>query len=217
MERSKKTRLGLLAVAVLATVLYLSISEAGQPPPRLIVIGDSLSASLESWPEELRRLASGTWNIQVMAQNGRTIRDFSIPRDLWTPGNVNETVVYMLGTNDMLQRNDIMHAKYRLRNHLSFLLDRHFNVLLVIPPQLDPRAFSPDATLSDVQAWNRSIKEHRQLFETFRGTHPNLRVYDLEEVWDSVATYDGIHPEVPLSQEIALRLNWCLWMNFMQD
>ena len=173
MDSSKTIRLGLLVFAVLVLVFVFSVADAGHDEPRLIVIGDSMSTTHESWPNFLRYLAP-RWNIHLMAQNGRTIRDFSLPRDLWTPGDRNETVIYFLGTNDMLQRNDIGHARYRLRSHISFLLDRNFKVLLIVPPYLG--AFQ--------ESHGRWMEEHRELIKGFRGTHPNLWVYDMEQVWD---------------------------------
>lgn len=191
-----------LACALLVAALCLSLAYAGNDEPRLIIIGDSLSTTHESWPSYLRGLAP-RWNIQVMAQNGRSIRDFSLPRDLWTPGGRDETVIYFLGVNDILQRNDIMHATYRLKDHITFLLQRNFNVLLIVPPHLH---YKPEL-------FDKSTEEHRELMESFRGTHPNLWVYDMDHVWDPEQTYDGIHPKPGLSYEIALVINMVLSMN----
>lgn len=187
---------------MLVALLYLSIADAGFDEPRLIIIGDSISTTHESWPNYLRQIAP-RWNIQVMAQNGRTIRDFSIPRDLWTAGDRNETVIYFLGCNDIMQRSDIMHARYRLKNHISFLLDRNFKVLLIVPPTLG----------IDQNVYGKSTREHRELVESFRFTHPNLWVYDMDEVWDNEQTYDNIHPRSTLSFEIALIINMVLAAN----
>ena len=163
---------------------------------------DSLSTTLNSWPNHLRRIAP-RWNIHVMAQNGRTIRDFSIPRDLWTAGDKHETVVYFLGANDMLQRNHVFHAKARLMTHLDFLLDRNFKVLLIVPPRFNV----------DQEMFAKSIEEHRAMIESCRGTRENLWVYDMEEIWDSSQTPDGVHPTSTLSYEMALIINYVLGMN----
>ena len=202
MGTSNRKHVGLLIGVIFVALGYFLVADAGHDEPRLIVLGDSLSTTHESWPNYLRQLAP-RWNIQVMAQNGRTIRDFSIPRDLWTPGDRNETVIYILGCNDILQRNDIMHATYRLKNHLSFLLDRNFKVVLIIPPRLE----------IDQKQYGQSIEEHRSLFESFRGTRENLWVYDLDNVWDTSLTYDGIHPTPALAYEIALVINMVLATN----
>jgi hypothetical protein len=150
----------------------------------------------------LRRIAP-RWNIQVMAQNGRTIRDFSMPRDLWTPGDRNETVVYFLGGNDILQRNHVAHAKYRLQTHLNFLLERNFKVLLIVPP-----TFSLDREM-----FAETNEQHRAMVESCRGSHPNLWVYDIDNVWDTSQTPDNVHPTPTLSYEIALVINMVLGMN----
>ena len=187
-------------VAVIST--YPLTATAEHHEPRLIVIGDSLSTTLNSWPNHLRRLAP-RWNIHVMAQNGRTIRDFSIPRDLWTKGDKNETVVYFLGGNDMLQRNHVFHAKARLLSHLDFLLDRNFKVLLIVPPRFDV----------DQELFGESIEEHRAMIEACRGTRENLWVYDMDQIWDASQTPDGVHPTSTLSYEMALVINFVLGSN----
>jgi hypothetical protein len=190
-----------LALLVVAAVFYY-VAVAGHGKPRLIVIGDSLSSGHESWPVYLHEMAP-RWNVQVMAQNGRTIRDFSIPRDLWTSGNSNEAVIYFLGGNDILQTNDIGFAKYRLQTHINFLLERNFKVLLIVPPTLG----------LDEGMFGKTNKEHRELVESYRGTRPNLWVYDIDNVWDQSETSDGCHPTASLSYEIALAMNYVLAMN----
>ncbi len=203
MVASAKTQWGILLAIVLVLLVYLSVARAEHHEPRLIIFGDSLSTTLKSWPNQLRRIAP-RWNIHLMAQNGRTIRDFSIPRDLWTKGDRNETVIYFLGGNDILQRNDIGHAKFRLQSHINFLLERNFKVLLIVPPNLN----------LDPELYDKANREHRDLIDGYRNTHPNLCVYDLDNVWDSSQTYDGVHPTPNLSYEIALVINMVLGMNF---
>jgi hypothetical protein len=193
------------ALAVLIAVfclMYFLRAVGGHTEPRLIIMGDSLSTTHESWPNFLREMAP-RWNVQVMAQNGRTIRDFSMPRDLWTTGLTNETVIYFLGGNDMLQRNDIGHATARLKSHIQFLLDRNFKVLLIIPPKFN----------IDEAMFGRSVRQHRELIESYRGTNPNLWVYDMDQIWDSSHTPDGVHPDADLSWEIAAKINIVLYMN----
>ncbi len=183
-------------------LLFVSPASAGHDEPRLIIIGNSLSTTHESWPNLLREIAP-RWNIHVMAQNGRTIRDFSIPRDLWTTGNTDETVIYFLGSNDILQLNDVAHTKYRLQSHIAFLLERNFKVLLIMPPIF----------ALDEDRFGASIASHRALFESFRSSDPNLWVYDIDHVWDSAETRDGIHPTQSLSMRIATAINWVLALN----
>ncbi len=183
-------------------LFFVSPAIPSHDEPRLIIMGNSLSTTHESWPNLLRELAP-RWNIHLMAQNGRTIRDFSIPRDLWTSGNTNETVIYFLGSNDILQLNNVVHAEYRLQSHVAFLLERNFKVLLIKPP-----TFAIDEAI-----FGASNASHRELFESFRGIDPNLWVYDMDNIWDNAETLDRIHPTQALSMKIAIAINWVLAMN----
>ena len=192
----------LASLVLVGTLLFFYVADAGHKEPRLIVIGDSLSTTHESWPNFLRDMAP-RWNVHIMAQNGRTIRDFSLPRDLWTPGDRHETIIYFLGGNDILQRNAIEHATWRLRSDVTFLLARNFKLLLIVPP-----TFALDQAM-----YGKSNVEHRALVESYRGTHPNLWVYDIDEIWNQAETTDGVHPNADLSMEIAMALNWVLAMN----
>jgi len=193
LRRGLRRGLSLLipVLALVAASIY-----AGHDEPRLIIIGDSLSTTHESWPNFLRKLAP-RWNIHLLAQNGRTIRDYDPPRDLWTPGDKPETVVYFLGTNDVLQRDDVIFATYRLKNHISFLLDRNFRVLLINLPRFN----FGDAKFA------ANLAAHRALIDSFRDTNPRLYVYDLDRIWDSKHAPDGIHPDAELSQRIAVTLD----------
>lgn len=197
-----KFRLVLASLLLLALLCIYFIANAGSREPRLIIIGDSLSTTHQGWPNQLREMAP-RWDVQLMAQNGRSIRDFSIPRDLWTPGDRNETVVYFLGANDILQRNPVHHAKYRLHAHIAFLLEQNFKVLLIVPPTFG----------LDEDMFGECNLAHRKAIESFRGTTPNLWVYDIDNVWKADMTTDGVHPGVELSREIAFAINMVLAMN----
>ena len=87
--------------------------------------------------------------------------------------------------------------------HLDFLLDRNFKVLLIVPPRFNV----------DQEMFAKSIEEHRAMIESCRGTRENLWVYDMEEIWDSSQTPDGVHPTSTLSYEMALIINYVLGMN----
>jgi hypothetical protein len=202
MPTRRKFHYVLALLVFLISLLVYFIADAEPTAPRLIVIGDSLSTTDQGWPNQLREMAP-RWNVQVMAQNGRSIRDFSIPRDLWTLGNNNETVVYFLGGNDILQRNGSTHAKYRLQSHIAFLLERNFKVLLIVPPSFG----------LDDQMYGEANRAHREVVESCRGTAPNLWVYDIDLVWDPSMTTDGIHPSAELSTEIAYVIDIVLSMN----
>ena len=195
-------RYATILALVLHYILFVSAANADHVVPRLIIVGNSLSTTHHSWPNVLGELTD-RWVIHVMAQNGRTIRDFSFPRDLWTSGDQNDTVIYFIGSNDIGQRNHIDFAKYRLQTHISFLLERNFKVLLIVPPNLG----------MDKKLYGKSTREHRKLFKSFRDTHPRLWVYDIDHVWDPAKTTDGIHPNDELSIEIAQAINWFLAIN----
>jgi hypothetical protein len=102
-----------------------------------------------------------------------------------------------------------MHAKTRLKTHVDFLLGRNFKVLLLIPPTLTLDAF-PEA---DRKLHAQITERTRALFESYRGTDPNLWVYDLDEVWDNAETMDGVHSNPELSLRIAMAINWTLSLN----
>lgn len=199
---ARKTLCLLIFLITIGVAGFSTSSEAGHDEPRLIIIGNSLSTTHESWPNYLRGLAP-RWNIHVYAQNGRSIRDYDPPRDLWTSGSLPETVIYFLGTNDVLQNTDIISATYRLRNHLSFLLDRNFKVLLLNIPYL---------TIGNGR-YTESLEQHRALIDSFRGSHPNLWVYDVNNIWSVESCPDGIHPDADLSYKIAEAINWVLALN----
>ena len=192
----------LLAGIAAVGLYYFYSAEAGHNEPRLIIMGDSLSTTHEGWPNFLREIAP-RWDVHVMAQNARSIRDFSIPRDLWTNGDKNETVIYFLGANDILQCNRVDHAERKLHTDVDFLLERNFKVLLIVPPTLD----LPE------EIFVKPMAEHRKMIEGFRGYHPNLTVYDIDEVWDNAHTIDGVHPDAELSMEIAMAINMVLALN----
>ena len=85
-----------------------------------------------------------------------------------------------------------------------FLLERNFKVLLVTPPSFG----------LDEKKHGKSNREHREIFEAFRGTHPRLWVYDINHVWDPTETTDGVHPTDELSIKIAKAINGVLVKTF---
>jgi hypothetical protein len=60
-------------------LILLVCSQPIMADQRIIVIGDSLSAHIYCWPNELR-LENPQLNIQLIARSGRTFRDFSLRR-----------------------------------------------------------------------------------------------------------------------------------------
>jgi lysophospholipase L1-like esterase len=149
----------------------------------IIVMGDSLSAQQTSWPEVLRYNTGR--HVQVMAQNGRTIRDFTIPNDLHADRNIN-VVMYLLGGNDAFQSTPGSIIKERVRTHLRFLRDRGFRVIVIKVP---PFPFSVD----EVKRINSLIVPIARSLK--------LEIIDPSPIWNTVPTYDTVHP-TPEGSEI---------------
>jgi hypothetical protein len=148
---------------------------------RVIVIGDSIAAQPDSWP----RLLQGLDNLQVMAQSGRTIRDFTIPADLEV-GDF-DTVIYMLGSVDAYSQYPVRHSQRKLAVHLRFLVDRGFRVIVLLPPI--------SSTLQPYIGHTR-----RMIVSTARDIGVEVRNIP---VWDESLTTDGVHPTATLSAMVA--------------
>ena len=172
----------LSAAVYIASLLFLSSSCQASG---ILVIGDSISAQPDSWPAVIRE--STGKHIMVMAQNGRTARDFTLPADLRSDSNM-DTAIYLLGANDALQRTRPALFAERVLTQLRFLKDRGFRVLVVLVPEFADRE-------SDV------IKINKILIRKANGL--KLEIVDLMPVWDNRLTYDTIHPVPALSRQIA--------------
>jgi len=178
----------MLVLITAIVILFLSgpVSAFGG---RLIIIGDSISSTDTSWPTYIP-------GAQVMAQPGRLIRDYQPPRDIHS--TTGERIVYFLGGNDI--GNQSVHggnpkiARQLLLDHLHFLTGRGFKVLVVIPP------------LFDIHNLDQSNRKHRQMFKSLRGTIKGVEFIDINPVWDTSQTSDGIHPLPSLSKAIAHRI-----------
>ena len=144
----------------------------------VLVIGDSMSAQVNSWPAYYREYTGD--NVMVMAQNGRTIRDFTMPNGLVAMPNVDK-VIYFLGTNDRLAGIPQSTIASRSLTQLRFLKDRGFTVTVVLMPG--------DSVVN------------RVLRAKAKGLRMGL--IDLSPIWDNSLTYDGIHPKPELSRMIA--------------
>lgn len=164
--------------------------------PRLIVIGDSLSATASSWPVYMEAPV-----INLMAQIGRTARDYSPPRDL-RPTHAGDRVVYFLGGNDIgmqsVHNGDPGPTRIVVLDHLRFLTGRGFRVLLVIPPDFG----------FDLLA--QSNRKHRNMFAAIE--LPGVTTIDINEVWDTDRTLQyGIHPDPSLSYDMAKAIERMLY------
>ena len=144
----------------------------------VLVIGDSISAQVDSWPAYYREYTGD--NVMVMAQNGRTIRDFTLPNDLAAMPNVDK-VIYFLGTNDRLAGIPQPTIAARSLTHLRFLKDRGFSVTVVLMPG--------DSVVNKVlRAKAKGLR---------------MEIIDLSPIWDNRLTSDTIHPLPELSRTIA--------------
>lgn len=154
----------------------------------IIVIGDSLSAQPTSWPTYLRENTGR--HVMVMAQNGRTIRDFTIPSDLQKDWNM-DTVIFLLGGNDLMGGTPDGLLKQRIQTHLRFLKDRGFRVIVcLVPPFLFKEKQVHDLNMRlALIAWSME-----------------LEVISIDAVWDTGGTYDTVHPNEPLSRIIAAEI-----------
>ena len=100
-------------------LVLLLCSSSTWADQRIIVIGDSLSAHLHCWPNELR-LENPQLNIQLIARSGRTIRDFSLPRDMRNVSK-KDVVIYLLGTNDAFLGHKMRVVNEAFVSHMVFL------------------------------------------------------------------------------------------------
>jgi len=151
----------------------------------VLVIGDSMSAQVNSWPAYYREYTGD--NVMVMAQNGRTIRDFTLPNDLHADGNI-DTAIYLLGGNDMFMNTGPFMLAERVLTHLRFLKDRGFRVIVVKVPEFYGRE-------AEIRKINGII--------TRKARGLKLEVIDLMPIWDTHLTSDTVHPKPELSRMIA--------------
>ena len=114
---------------ILVLFVWSPLSMADQ---RIIVVGDSLSAHIHCWPNELK-LENPQLNIQLIARSGRTIRDFSLPRDMRNVSN-KDVVIYFLGTNDAVHGHKMRFVNEAFVSHMVFLRERGFRIIVLLPP-----------------------------------------------------------------------------------
>ena len=153
---------------ILAIIMLLAGCVKAEP---IAVIGDSITASSYSWANVIPR------QMYVMAQAGRTIRDYDMPRD-WVAITYHN-VVYYLGTNDILSDVNLFKVQRIFRQHIEFMQARGFKPIVILPP------IYPDHT--------ESSKVIRKMIATTCYNH-DVPTIDLEGVWQQDWTRDGIHP-----------------------
>ena len=141
----------------------------------VIVIGDSLSAVHYSWANQIRD--AGT-RVRLLAQNGRAIVEYELPRDLMADGNYSK-VLYLLGGNDALKGYPLSAVKRHFRAHMVLLRQRGFNVTVVVPP---------------VFPFQQEDSVAVRLVLLCQCSSMSLDCIDLQDIFPDVPTYDTVHP-----------------------
>jgi hypothetical protein len=152
---------------------------------RIIIIGDSISEHIYCWPNEMR-LENPLMNLQLLTQSGRTIRDYSPPRDLRNVSG-NDLVVYFLGINDAVGGYPMKYVNEAFVSHMVFLRERGFTIHVLLPPvitELKPQ-IDKVRTVLTMQSTRLGIDYHELTF------------------WDESLTRDGMHPGPELSRMVA--------------
>jgi hypothetical protein len=154
-------------VRVLILLLILSGCVRAEP---IAVIGDSLTSVEHSWANVIPR------QMYIMAQPGRTIRDYDMPRD-WVAVQY-KYVIYFLGTNDIIGGISFFKVQRTFRQHIGFMQVRGFKPIVILPPVYP-------------QAEQSSLVLRKMLASTCR--NHNVPTIDLEGVWEPDWTFDGVH------------------------
>ena len=156
---------------ILALLLLLSACATAEP---MAVIGDSITASKTSWAN---RLTTDEQPMYIMAQSGRTIRDYDMPRDWWARNY--RVVIYFIGTNDIIQDQSLMKVQRIFRQHIEFMQARRFKPIVILPPVYPDYV---DSSLAIRKMMKATCSNHK------------VSVIDLDEAWEPWWTFDGIHP-----------------------
>ena len=154
---------------ILTLILLLAGCARAEP---IAVIGDSITASRYSWANVISRQP-----MYIMAQAGRTIRDYDMPRD-WVAISY-KSVLYYLGTNDIIAGSNLFKIQRTFRQHIEFMQARGFKPIVILPPVY------PD--------YPDSSRVIRKMIATTCYNH-GVPTIDLEGVWQQDWTRDGIHP-----------------------
>ena len=153
---------------ILVIILLLAGCVRAEP---IAVIGDSITSVKYSWANVIPR------TMYIMAQPGRTIRDYDMPRD-WVAVDY-RSVIYYLGTNDIREDLKLMKVQRIFRQHIEFMQARKFKPIVILPPIY--------------QGHIENSKVIRKMMATTCYNH-GVPTIDLELVWEEDWTDDGIHP-----------------------
>ena len=156
--------------------------------PRLVIIGDSISAGSDSWPTHLQG-----YYPHILAQGGRLAREYAPPRDIRVTNGDNKAV-YFLSTGDILHNADAKETRKYISAHVQLLTSRGFEVTLVTPP------------IFGIPKYNKVNRQHRRMINRI----PNVSHCDLAYMWDKDKTWDSVHPVPELSERIAWEIQECM-------
>jgi hypothetical protein len=177
-------------------LLLLLLSGCTQAEP-LAVIGDSLTSDPHSWANVMDDRGQAMY---IMAQPGRTILGYQMPRDIGASSHYYK-VVYFLGSVDILERTNRFKTAVILRQHLSFLLERNFEPVVLLPPVFAQRRTNSRL----VRAMIVAVCDEK-----------DVPYIDINEVWDIDWTTDGRHPSeyghTILADYIATELRRAEWL-----
>jgi acyl-CoA thioesterase I len=188
---------------LLAALIWAAPLAAAEPPVKLVVLGDSLSAGYglpanEAFPARLAK-ALAAKGVAVDVTNagvsGDTASD-GLSRLDWSVPDGTEAVIVELGANDALRGIDPALTKSALDKILSKLADRHIAVLLA--GMQAPRNMGPDY-----------VRTFDAIYPALASAHP---VVFYPFFLDGVATDpklnqgDGLHPNAAGVDAIMTRI-----------
>ena len=188
---------------LLAALVWAAPAAAAEPPVKLVVLGDSLSAGYglpanEAFPAKLAKaLAEKGIAVQITnaGVSGDTASD-GLSRIDWSVVDGTEAVIVELGANDALRGIDPALTKSALDKILSKLGNRHIAVLLA--GMQAPRNMGPDY-----------VKAFDAIYPSLASTHA---VVFYPFFLDGVATDtklnqgDGLHPNAAGVDAIVARI-----------
>ena len=163
--------------ALLLLLLLTSCSSLQSAPLPIAVIGDSITSDPQSWANII--VASSQQQLYISAQPGRSIINYQLPRDLSAHPPHYSEIIYFLGSVDILERVSRFKSTLFLRQHLSFLQERSFKVLVILPPVFIQRKIGSEA----FRAMMLAVCIEK-----------GISYADSYEVWDYTNTVDGVHP-----------------------
>ncbi len=168
MKRLRNT-LAAMALSLLATTTQ------AQPP--ITVIGDSLTSCADCWPEVLR---DDGYHMRPIGRGGLRAEEYEHPPYLlpW-PGAV---YIYTLGINDAADPDAVALYDSQFSKHMGTLRALKARIIVLVPPTLSDR---------DMRPIRRTVNQWCAIVE-FMGL-PDVQCLDMDDIWDSVERYDGLH------------------------